>query len=856
MTTMTIESIVKQMDLGAIKPTANAKPQPKEPLKMLIEETKETEEKTDSVAPPAEPVKYFSFDKNFQNKIVQAFLIDRHWALQFAEVLDVNYFQYAYLKKIAHTYMAYGKKYKEFPSMSLLATIIATDLKNNSDAALRGQIHDFLLKVEENKDLGDLAYVKEKSLDFCKRVGLQKALEASIEFIETEKYEKVVDTIKKAINAGNEHSPGLELRDDIDARYSETYRKTIPTGIAQFDERKILNGGLGAGELGVVISPTGCHAKGTEILMFNGSIQKVEDVKIGDKLMGPDSKARTVLNLAHGRENMYDITPTKGDKFTVNENHILSLKRTNDGTLLTNTVINVSVKDYLYKSKTFKHIHKLWRTGVEFENFDELTISPYMLGLLLGDGYLSKNRIEITTTDTEIIEEIKSFAKINSLGVGIHQKKNTGAVGVYITNNKKRNNPLTAKLRNMNLLGTKSETKFIPQEYKVSNRQDRLELLAGLIDTDGSKEHNCFDYISKSKRLTDDVVFVARSLGLAAETKKCRKGCQTGAVGTYYRACISGNTEIVPVRLERKKCHARKQVKNVLVSGFKVEPRGIDDFYGFALTDDHLYLMGDFTVNHNTGKSHMLVNFGASALLAGKNVLHYTFELNERATGIRYDSHLLDIDSIDCFDNKEKIKQFYADNVETLGRLKIKYYPTGEATVSTLRSHIDKLGNEGFKPDMIIIDYAGIMRSTDRKELLRLELKQIYEEIRGFANEMDLPIWTASQSNKDGANKDFIDLTNMAEAYGQAHVADFILGLARKSLAKSTGYGNIFIAKNRAGVDGIQLQIHLDTARSKLRVISESEFQASKASQENDEESGLTGQFRQKVREFQKNHAQ
>lgn len=825
---------------------------PKEPLKMI----EEVEEKADSVAPPAEPAKYFSFDKRFQEQICQAFLIDRNWALQFAEVLNVDFFQYAYLKKIAHTYMSYGKKYKEFPSMSLLATIIATDLKNNSDAALRGQIHDFLIKVEENKDLGDLGYVKEKSLDFCKRVGLQKALEASIEFIETEKYEKVVDTIKKAINAGNEHSPGLELCEDVDARYSETYRKTIPTGIAQFDERKILNGGLGAGELGVVISPTGCHAKGTEILMFDGSIRKVEDVKIGDKLMGPDSKSRTVLNLARGRENMFEIIPTKGESFTVNENHILSLKRTQDGTKKAYDVLNISVKEYIAKSNTFKHIHKLWRVGVEFNSYKELAIAPYMLGLLLGDGSLTEKRIEITTEDNEILNEVNSFAKQNNLGVSVHTKENNNSYGLYFTNGGKHNNSLTVNLRKMNLLGTKSETKFIPQEYKTSSRKDRLELLAGLIDTDGSKAHNCFDYVSKSKRLANDVAYISRSLGLAAYVKQCRKGCQTGAIGTYHRVCISGDTNIVPVRLERKKCHIRKSNKSALVSGFKVEPKGVDDFYGFALTDDHLYLMGDYTVNHNTGKSHMLVNFGASALLAGKNVLHYTFELNERATGIRYDSHLLDIDSIDCFANKDKIKQFYADNVETLGRLKIKYYPTGEATVSTLRSHIDKLGNEGFKPDMIIIDYAGIMRSTERKELLRLELKQIYEELRGFANEMDLPIWTASQSNKDGANKDFIDLTNMAEAYGQAHVADFIVGLARKSLAKSTGYGNVFIAKNRAGIDGIQLQIHLDTARSKLRVISESEFNASKANQEEDEENGMKNQFRQKVREFQKNNTQ
>lgn len=240
--------------------------------------------------------------------------------------------------------------------------------------------------------------------------------------------------------------------------------------------------------------------------------------------------------------------------------------------------------------------------------------------------------------------------------------------------------------------------------------------------------------------------------------------------------------------------------------------------------------------------------------MQGKNVLHYTFELNERAVGIRYDSHLLDIDSIDCYEHKEKIKKYYEENAETLGRLKIKYYPTGTATINTLRSHIDKLTIEGFRPDVLIIDYAGIMRSTEKYELLRLELKKIYEELRGFANEVDIPVWTASQSNKEGANKDYVDLTNMAEAYGQAHVADFVLGLARKSMSKSTGYGNVFIAKNRAGVDGVQFQIHLDTARSKLRVLSEEEFNKMKSDQEELEDGNLKNFFREKIRDYQKNH--
>lgn len=802
----------------------------------------------------AETGKHFSFDKSFQEKIVQAFLIDRNWASQFAEVLDVNFFQYAYLKKIADTYMSYNKKYKEFPSMALLAQIVASELKNPSDSILRSQIHDFLLRVEENKDLGDLGYVKEKSLDFCKRAGLQKALEASIEFIETEKYEKVVETIKSAINAGNEHSPGLELRDDVDARYSETFRKTVATGVKQLDEKKILNGGLGAGELGVVVAATGCHAKGTLILMHDGSTKKVEDVLVGDLLMGPDSKSRTVLQLARGRERMYEITPIKGEKFVVNENHILSLKRTNDGTSLAGSTINITVKDYLFESKTFKHCHKLWRTGVEFERNSPTSISSYVLGLLIGDGWLSEKRIELTTADAEIASEFINEVEKMGNEVSVHAKKDNKAVGYYVIKGEKElgiagRNHVKNAINLLGLLNTNSGNKFIPYLYKCAPKKDRLELLAGLIDTDGYCSHNCYEYVSKSKQLAEDVQFVARSLGLMANI-----ACKMISNEQYWRVSISGDTWQIPSRLTRKQCNVRSQKKNVLLTGFSVKELNDDDFYGFALTDDHLYLTGDFMVHHNTGKSHLLTHFGAQALLQGKNVLHYTFELNERAVGIRYDSHLLDIDSIDCYDHKDKIKKYYEDNAETLGRLKIKYYSTGTATINTLRSHIDKLANEGFRPDVLIIDYAGIMRSTEKYELLRLELKKIYEELRGFANEVDIPVWTASQSNKEGANKDYVDLTNMAEAYGQAHVADFVLGLARKSMSKSTGYGNIFIAKNRAGVDGVQFQIHLDTARSKLRILSEEEFHKMKSDQEELEDGNLKNFFREKIREYQKNH--
>ena len=217
------------------------------------------------------------------------------------------------------------------------------------------------------------------------------------------------------------------------------------------------------------------------------------------------------------------------------------------------------------------------------------------------------------------------------------------------------------------------------------------------------------------------------------------------------------------------------------------------------------------------GKSHFLVHLGSAALKVGKNVLHYTLELSESAVGIRYDSNLCNIQSNEVIENKEKIKQKYEEG--EFGRLIIKEYPTGSASVMTLRNHIEKLSMKGFVPSVILIDYADIMRSTRQYDSLRHELKLIYEELRNLAGELNVPVWTASQSNKEGSEKEVVGLTNMGESYAKAQVADVVLTLSRKETEKSTGMARLFVAKNRAGRDGLLFPVKIDTARSKLQVI-------------------------------------
>ncbi len=160
-------------------------------------------------------------------------------------------------------------------------------------------------------------------------------------------------------------------------------------------------------------------------------------------------------------------------------------------------------------------------------------------------------------------------------------------------------------LRHQKLFPIACESKFIPHDYKTGSSSQRLELLAGILDTDGYYHGgNGYEITLKSKQLSDDIAFVARSLGFAAYTKPCQKKCSNGVVGNYFRTHISGNVHLIPCRIDYKTAHPRRQKKDVLRRGFKVELLSEDDYYGFSLDGDGRFLLGDFTVTHNTGKTY------------------------------------------------------------------------------------------------------------------------------------------------------------------------------------------------------------------------------------------------------------
>lgn len=210
------------------------------------------------------------------------------------------------------------------------------------------------------------------------------------------------------------------------------------------------------------------------------------------------------------------------------------------------------------------------------------------------------------------------------------------------------------------------------------------------------------------------------------------------------------------------------------------------------------------------GKSWALTHLGRVALMEGKSVLHYTYELNQNYQGVRYDTVISQIEPSELRNHLDEVREM----VEAVpGKIIIKYFPGRTATANTLRAHIDQLHMTGFIPDIIIIDYADLMRSSDRAEARYQELGFIYEEIRSLAGELQVPMWTASQTQRSSHNDDIIEADKISESYDKVKTADVLMSISRKTEDKVNGTGRAHLIKNRFGPDGLTFPMRIDTSK-------------------------------------------
>lgn len=343
-----------------------------------------------------------------------------------------------------------------------------------------------------------------------------------------------------------------------------------------------------------------CLGRGTPIVMFDGTVKSVEDVANGDLLMGPDSTPRLVRGVTTGRSMLHRVTQERGaDAYVVNDDHILSVKSSRRGGL--SEPFNLVAKDWYSQSSAFRKNLRGYMSKVEFPE-REVGLDPYFLGLWLGDG--SSNAPAVTTKDPEIVEYLVQISHRYDLTLravkNTSQPENKSAT-YHLGKRHGRLNPIKEVLKKYGILGAKR----IPQEYLSNSRSIRLALLAGLLDTDGYYGGSVgYEISQKSEVLARQVAFLARSLGFHTTLKLERKECvNNGVWGEYYRIRITGDVAEIPLRIQRKKCFKSPQAnkcRDKATRGIALEPLGIGDYYGFELDGDGLFLLGDFTVTHNT----------------------------------------------------------------------------------------------------------------------------------------------------------------------------------------------------------------------------------------------------------------
>lgn len=387
----------------------------------------------------------------------------------------------------------------------------------------------------------------------------------------------------------------------------------------------------------------------TEILLYDGTNKKIQNIKKGEKIMGIDGKPKIITNIEKVHGCVYTINPVKGIPYTISNDHILSFKATkcygiveckkynsyyvrwvenfktkakffpvNNYVKKTHAhkaavnflaqiqkketfteygdIIKVRANKFINLAKGMQRYYKTYSKGVNFEE-EELDTDPYIFGYWLGDG--NSNSTGITTAESEVVEYFENYSKENNLVF----KKNGKSKYHYLftsgkfTGSHGRNSFLNF-LKKYDLLNNK----HIPNIFKFNSRENRLKLLAGIIDSDGHYAGNGYDIVFKSEKLADDTVFLARSLGFKAFIKKCKKTCTNSSngrvTGTYYRFIIYGDgLENIPSLLKRKQAHKRVQIKNASVSGVEITKLNKQSYYNLEVDCKRLFLK-DFTVVH------------------------------------------------------------------------------------------------------------------------------------------------------------------------------------------------------------------------------------------------------------------
>ena len=588
----------------------------------------------------------------------------------------------------------------------------------------------------------------------------------------------------------------------------------VPTGFTNLDR---LTSGWQPSDLVIVAARPSmgkCLGKGTKVLMFDGKLKNVEDVLVGDLLMGDDSTPRRVLTLARGQENMYWVRQNKGIDYRVNESHILSLKRSRtEGGHQHGEVLDICLRDYLTKSDKFKTNFKGYKVPVEFEE-KTTAINPYFLGIWLGDGRKSDSRI--ATQDVEVVEFMEEYA--TKLSLSVHKYEQPERVNMYaITGGygSDKQASLKVALRDAGVLNFK----HIPQEYLLNSTENRLQLLAGLIDSDGHYlvESNGYEITQKDEKISKQIKFLCDSLGF--RTSLIPKKASIKSIGyecEVHRVRFFGDVDKIPVRIERKKARAWHMNRDWQVTGIKVELDKFDDYYGFEIDGNRRFLLEDMTVTHNTAFTLSLAR--NAAMEFNKGVAFFSLEMSNLQLVQRLVSMESEVPGAKLRTGQLEPHEWQQlhSAIEKISKAPIFIDDTPGINVFELRAKCRRLKAQ-HDIQLIIIDYLQLMTGggdSSKGGNREQEISSISRALKGLAKELNIPVIALSQlsravETRGGSKKPQLsDLRESGAIEQDADIVSFIYRpeyyqiLEDENGNSTKGMADIIVSKHRNGALG------------------------------------------------------
>lgn len=774
--------------------------------------------------------------EDFQYKFARELTDDKELFKDLNSVLDQNMFTDPSLKMYIGIMKEFYEKYDTVPSYD----IIQTRMFELSHSDTEREFYEAVVKKIKTTSTEGSEYIRDTASKFFKQQNIIKTANEILKIAgngDVKNYDRCVELLNNALNAGVHNDLGTGVFDNEDETLSDDYRVSIPTGIEGVDE--VLQGGIGKQEVGVIIGSSSfgkAQPLDARIITPNG-FKRMGDMKVGDVVIGRDGKSHKVTNVfPQGKRPIYKVSFSNGTSCECDIEHLWNV----------NSLYQRCGKKYVpgkskdrndkyykpdrsFKTLTLKQILEkgLIRHGnrfnflipkteaVEFEE-KSLAFDPYFVGYYFGDGCFSRCAITIGKQD---VDEAK-----NNVMKGINEADE------HLIYHKNRN------IYSLSLLGetrkkifsafgntSHAENKEIPVEYIFNSIPNRLALLQGLMDSDGfaNKNGSC-EFCSKSEKLAKQVQFIVRSLGGFASLKKdkssyfSKKYSKQIDCGFKYRVTISMCDSEYPIfRYKRKqeRVHYRKPSKQTIAI-VSAEYVGEKEAQCIMVdSDEHLYLTEDFIVTHNTSMTTAMAGYASTYKCEqngneGFKVLQIVFEDRIKQIQRKHFGRITGVEAKDLgkpeyLDTVKAQLDNYPDKDMMERNLRIIRLPSGEKTAWDIERIIKRLINNGFRPDLVIVDYFECLAHRGDKNLSEWEMEgKTMRKFESMAGDMNMAFWIPTQGNRDSINSDIVTMDKAGGSLKKVQIAHIILSIARSNEDIAENKATIAILKNRAGAAG------------------------------------------------------